>query len=186
MIRGLAGTILWTCLAGAVGVGLFFVKHEVKDLEGRLAGIDQDIQRNQQEIHVLRAEWAYLNDPARLRELAEKHLGMRPINANQVVANLDSLPVAGGPPAFASLPANRIEPQDVADAGPAAATVARAEPNRPESHPVAMIRPAPLPAPRPRHARPAGAHQLAAASRSIGLRRLAAAGDLDPTAGEER
>lgn len=90
MLRGLTGTILWTCLAGAVGVGLFSVKHEVKDQEHRLTALNRDIQREQEAIHVLKAEWSYLNDPARLRALSEKHLGMRPVGPTQV-ASLDSI-----------------------------------------------------------------------------------------------
>lgn len=87
---GLLGTVLWACLAACIGVGLFFVKHEVKDQERRLQALNDEIQRNQESIHVLRAEWSYLNDPSRLRALAEKHLGMRPVAPAQV-ASLDAV-----------------------------------------------------------------------------------------------
>lgn len=163
MIRGFAGTILWACLAGAVGVGLFFVKHEVKDQETRLADINREIQRNQEEMHVLRAEWSYLNDPARLRELAEKHLAMHPINANQVVASLDALPVAGGQPAFAGLPADRIQPQPgTQPPAKPQSEIAKTE----VSHPIpsAKAAPAPAPAPRPQPGKPSGGHQVAHAA----------------------
>ncbi|WP_096702460.1 energy transducer TonB [Magnetospirillum sp. 15-1] len=96
MRRGLTGTILWTLLAVSVGVVLFVVKYEVKDLEARLAGLNAEIHRNQETIHVLRAEWSYLNDPVRLRTLAEKHLGMKPVTPTQV-ATLDTLPKDGIP-----------------------------------------------------------------------------------------
>ena len=90
MSRGILGTILWACVAACIGVGLFFVKHEVKDQERRLNALNAEIQRNQETIHVLRAEWSYLNDPARLRALSEKHLGMHPVMPNQV-ATLDGI-----------------------------------------------------------------------------------------------
>lgn len=96
MRRGLTGTILWTLLAVSVGVVLFVVKYEVKDLEHRLAGLNADIHRNQETIHILRAEWSYLNDPIRLRTLSEKHLGMKPVTPTQV-ATLDTLPKDGIP-----------------------------------------------------------------------------------------
>ncbi|KIL96793.1 Cell division protein FtsL [Paramagnetospirillum magnetotacticum MS-1] len=96
MKRGLTGTILWTLLAVAVGAVLFLVKYEVKDLEARLAGLNAEIHRNQETIHVLRAEWSYLNDPIRLRTLSEKHLGMKPVTPTQV-ATLDTLPKDGIP-----------------------------------------------------------------------------------------
>ncbi|MDO8605330.1 MAG: energy transducer TonB [Phaeospirillum sp.] len=90
MIRGIFGTILWGCVAACIGVGLFFIKHEVKDQERHLTSLNTEIQRNQETIHVLRAEWSYLNDPARLRALSEKHLGMHPVMPTQV-ATLDSV-----------------------------------------------------------------------------------------------
>jgi hypothetical protein len=90
MNRSLTGTILWVCLAGAMGATLFFIKHEVKDLESRLGAVHHDIARNEDEIHVLNAEWSYLNDPARLRDLAERHLSMKQMGPAQV-ATLDSL-----------------------------------------------------------------------------------------------
>ena len=96
MSRGILGTILWACVAACIGVGLFFVKHEVKDQERRLNALNGEIQRNQETIHVLRAEWSYLNDPARLRALSEKHLGMHPVMPNQV-ATLDGIRRNGVP-----------------------------------------------------------------------------------------
>lgn len=96
MTRGIFGTILWACLAACIGVGLFFIKHEVKDQEHRLESLNEEIQRNQETIHVLRAEWSYLNDPARLRSLSEKHLGMHPVMPSQV-ATLESVQRNGLP-----------------------------------------------------------------------------------------
>ena len=90
MNSSLKATILWTFLAGLMGTTLFFIKHEVKDLESRLSAVNHDIQRNQEDIHVLKAEWSFLNDPVRLRDLAERHLGMRQMGPNQI-ATLNTL-----------------------------------------------------------------------------------------------
>ena len=98
MIRGLGTTIVCACLAGAMGVGLFFVKHEVKEQEARLSELNREIQGNQEAIHVLKAEWSYLNDPARLRALSEKFLSMKVMGPTQI-ASLDALPPAGHPTA---------------------------------------------------------------------------------------
>lgn len=114
MIHGLGTTIVCACLAGGIGVGLFFVKHEVKEQEVRLAELNHEIQSNQEAIHVLKAEWSYLNDPARLRALSEKYLSMKVMGPTQV-ASLDSLPATG--PVYA--------------AHAAAAAVARADTDRP-------------------------------------------------------
>ena len=90
MNSSLRSTILWTLLAGLMGATLFFIKHEVKDLETRLALVNRDIVRNQEDIHVLKAEWSYLNDPVRLRQLAERYLGMKQMGPTQI-ATLDTL-----------------------------------------------------------------------------------------------
>ena len=90
MNRSIRGTIVWAVLAGLVGALLFFIKHEVMDLESQLATVHHDIQRNQEDIHVLKAEWSYLNDPVRLRQLAEKHLGMKLMGPAQI-ATLNTL-----------------------------------------------------------------------------------------------
>ena len=90
MNRSLTGTVLWTCFAGLLGAALFFVKHEVKDLETKLASVKHEIIRNQEDIHVLNAEWSFLNDPVRLRDLAQRHLGMKQMGPTQV-ATLDTL-----------------------------------------------------------------------------------------------
>lgn len=121
MIRGLPTTILSAVLAGAVGVGLFFIKHEVKEQEARLSALNEEVLRNQEVIHVLKAEWSYLNDPARLRALSEKFLSMKVMGPSQI-ATLNTLPVSG-----VVMAANR----------PAAATaVAKAEPAKPVATPV--------------------------------------------------
>lgn len=85
MMRGLIGSVLFGLLAGGIGVGLFVVKHEVKEQESRLRELNSEIQHNQEAIHVLKAEWSYLNDPGRLRHLSEKFLSMKVMGASQVV-----------------------------------------------------------------------------------------------------
>ncbi|CUW38587.1 Putative Periplasmic protein TonB [Magnetospirillum sp. XM-1] len=142
MRRGLTGTILWTLLAVSVGVVLFVVKYEVKDLEHRLAGLNAEIHRNQETIHILRAEWSYLNDPVRLRTLSEKHLGMKPVTPTQV-ATLDTLPKDGIPatgvvyaavsPAKMSLPpaAAQAKPSDPKAQPPATSVKLAESPARP-------------------------------------------------------
>nr|CAM74626.1 secreted (periplasmic) protein [Magnetospirillum gryphiswaldense MSR-1] len=52
MIRGMISTILLTLAAGLVGIGLFYVKHQVKEQEARLAELNQEIRANQEAIHV--------------------------------------------------------------------------------------------------------------------------------------
>lgn len=124
MIKNLAGTIVSACLAGAVGIGLFFIKHEVKEQEARLAELNRDIQRNQESIHVLKAEWSFLNDPARLRHLSEKYLGMRVMSPSQI-ATLHSLPNSPAAPLLARVePAKAVKLAAIIDPKPAPAAIA--------------------------------------------------------------
>jgi cell division protein FtsL len=77
-------TFLWLTLAIIVGVGLFHVKYEVQALEEELARLNAAILKEQQQIHVLRAEWSYLNTPSRLEELAARHLDLGPVETAQI------------------------------------------------------------------------------------------------------
>ncbi|MBR9971125.1 cell division protein FtsL [Magnetospirillum sulfuroxidans] len=83
-MRTLIGTILSALAASVVGIGLFFVKHQVKEQESRLSELNQEIQTNQEAIHVLKAEWSFLNDPSRLKQLSEKYLDMKVMGPSQV------------------------------------------------------------------------------------------------------
>ncbi|MBT3359400.1 MAG: hypothetical protein HN403_07210 [Rhodospirillales bacterium] len=87
MIR--QATLLAILLAAALSVVLFGVKYQVQDLEDELSSIDRGILNEERAIHVLRAEWSHLNDPERLRRLAERHLDLRPVSARQVGAPQD-------------------------------------------------------------------------------------------------
>ena len=71
-------------LAVSLSMTLFVVKYEVQDLEGELIDYNRTITEDRQALHVLKAEWSYLNQPARLRMLAERHLGLASIETRQV------------------------------------------------------------------------------------------------------
>jgi cell division protein FtsL len=77
-------TVLFILLAGALSLVLFTVKYQVQDLEHELKTLVRNIDANQRAIHVLNAEWSHLNNTDRLRRLAERHLGMQPIGADQL------------------------------------------------------------------------------------------------------
>ena len=84
-------TFLWLTLAIIVGFGLFHVKYQVQDLEEELARLNAAILKEQQQIHVLRAEWSYLNTPSRLEKLAARHLDLLPVETAQI-GSISSLP----------------------------------------------------------------------------------------------
>jgi cell division protein FtsL len=61
-------------LLGLMIVGLFAIKHNVQNLNRDLSEINRELSANQSSIHVLNAEWAYLNEPARIKKLSDKYL----------------------------------------------------------------------------------------------------------------
>jgi hypothetical protein len=72
--------------------GLYLIKHKVKHLEEELAGLDRQIHQDQAAIHVLKAEWAYLNQPDRLEDLARRLLSLETVSADQIVTFADLPP----------------------------------------------------------------------------------------------
>ena len=73
-------------------------KYRTQDALNEMEGVQREIAGLREQLVVLRAEWAYLNRPARLRELvalnADK-LNLKPINSGQFV---DSAKIDYPPP----------------------------------------------------------------------------------------
>lgn len=90
MIRGI--TVLWFGLVVGLGAGLFQVKHEVQLLEQDLQRLNRAILADQEAIHVLQAEWTYLDRPERLARLSRRHLELAPLTAVQIIT-IDDLPL---------------------------------------------------------------------------------------------
>ena len=71
----------------------------------RAAKLRAEIRRERDAIAALRAEWAKLDNPARVQGLAARHLRLRPLDATQI-DSLDRLPER--PPAPIPEPADPI------------------------------------------------------------------------------
>lgn len=78
-------TALFLVLAGGISMVLFSVKYQVQGLEDEQKRLTRELEDERRALHVLRAEWATLNDPARIRALAAEHLGLVPVHPEQVV-----------------------------------------------------------------------------------------------------
>ena len=70
----------------AIGIGLFMVKYRVQDLESQLGDLNRQIARDREALQVLRAEWSHLNEPRRLKVLANRHLSMAPVSLDKVTS----------------------------------------------------------------------------------------------------
>src|SRR3546814_13330027 len=62
------------------------LKQEVRVLEEQVADTRRTILEDQEAVHVLEAEWSYLNSPARIGALAERQLDLAPIPAERIIA----------------------------------------------------------------------------------------------------
>ncbi len=82
MIR--SATILGLLVGTLMAVFVFAIKYDVQDLEAEYEALNRSIERDRQAIHVLKAEWSYLNEPQRLRELAKLHLGASNLTSEQM------------------------------------------------------------------------------------------------------
>lgn len=85
-------TLLALLLAGLMSLALFMISYQVQDLESQLDAINRDIARDSRAMHVLQAEWAHLNDPERLRVLADRYLGLAPVATSQL-GRVDDIPL---------------------------------------------------------------------------------------------
>ncbi|MBC06487.1 hypothetical protein [Thalassospira sp.] len=86
-----AVTIIGLLMTILIGTGTYWVSHQVERLEKRYADIQSDILAEQESIHVLQAEWSYLNNPERIERLSKQYLSLAQIEVLQM-ASINDLP----------------------------------------------------------------------------------------------
>ena len=83
--------VSWGLLMIAM-LGLYSLKLNVKDMQDQIADLDSQIAQRQENLHVLKAEMAYLTRPERLSSLQQLYFpDMKPVGGQQMTA---WLPVA--------------------------------------------------------------------------------------------
>ena len=97
MIRTLNFILLVTCVLGLIGV--YSLKYSVEETASRKAGIERMIQRQEGELSLLKADWAYLNQPGHVAPIVARHeevLGLQPVKQAQFggLAGLPMRPTA--------------------------------------------------------------------------------------------
>ena len=122
----LATATAWVVLPIVAGSGLYLLKMQVEAQEQRLVGLQKRIADDRESIHVLDAEWSYLNDPERLRTEADRLLGMEAIKPSQIVT-FDQVPFPDPAPA-ADSPAVSSVPDRAPSAAARPRAVAKADP----------------------------------------------------------
>lgn len=73
----------------AAAAYVYKIKYDSTRQAERIAKLRTEIRREQDAIAALRAEWSKLDAPARIQELANRHLSLKPINPRQYDPLLD-------------------------------------------------------------------------------------------------
>lgn len=78
-------TFIWSILCVSIVFGLFIIKQRVQTLESELKRLNAEIITNRDANEVLKAEWSYLNEPARLEDLSKRLLNMKTPKPEQFI-----------------------------------------------------------------------------------------------------
>ena len=76
--------LIWFSLTLVVSLGLYHTSVRVQELSRNLRTLNREITQEQRNIHVLKAEWVYLSNPARIEAEAKKHLKLAPTKPQQI------------------------------------------------------------------------------------------------------
>jgi cell division protein FtsL len=86
--------VLNICVIGALvlaAADVYTIKFDSTRQAQRVAKLRLEIRRERDAVAALRAEWAKLDNPGRIQDLARRHLQLKPFEAQQMDA-LDNLP----------------------------------------------------------------------------------------------
>ena len=84
-------------LAALSGALLLHTSQSVQQAEEKLNKVARSVAQEQDSIRVLKTEWAYLNNPARLEILAKQYLGLGPAEPEKIQTGSPALPVQADP-----------------------------------------------------------------------------------------
>ena len=87
MLRGLNVILMLTLVVSAFF--LYSLEHKSKDIERQISGVEKKIAAERAAIKLLEAEQSFLMRPDRIQKLAEKHLKVAPVKAEQFVSYKD-------------------------------------------------------------------------------------------------
>jgi hypothetical protein len=136
------------CLAASVGSGLYLYseKHQAAMLDREISRVIHATQAARERTGLLQAEWALLNEPGRLQEMADRYLQLKPMAPSQFVQLSDlatHLPAPVAPP-----------PEGSTDDDAAPVPIAGDPAAAPPAPSVAAVQVAEKPARPPAHAAP--------------------------------
>lgn len=84
-------TFIWMLVIVVSAILLYSVKYQVQSLKQQVAETAHELEQEKESLHVIAAEWAYLNRPQRLQQLADRYLSNTDLTVNQI-AEIQSIP----------------------------------------------------------------------------------------------
>jgi hypothetical protein len=87
--------VIMVCTSIAALVGVYALKYAVEDIANEKTRIERQIDRQEGELSLLQADWAYLNQPAHVAPIVMRHaeaLGLAPTRQDQF-GSIDDLPM---------------------------------------------------------------------------------------------
>lgn len=99
MIRWLQ--FLSVVAAAAAGIVVFQIKYQAEAVAEQAAKLQRSVNEEREALSLLKAEWSYLVQPARVQEIVEKHqddLALEPLKSEQIT-HFEQLPMRPTGPA---------------------------------------------------------------------------------------
>ena len=88
-----AMTVMLWGIAACMGAMLFWASGEVQQAEATHVALSSDLSKEHARLHVLNAEWHYLNNPEYLEKMAVRYLDVEnQVDEGRIVVAGDSLP----------------------------------------------------------------------------------------------
>jgi len=84
MIRSYSTLLFWLGLMILSSIALYHTSDRVNALDHQLKKINAQIDAEEENMHVLKAEWVYLANPARIKAAANRHLDLQPTMPRRV------------------------------------------------------------------------------------------------------
>jgi len=87
--------LVWMFVIVVAAFMLYKVKYQVQALKTQVADTARELEGEREALHVAAAEWAYLNRPQRLQQLANKYLVSSAGVTVDQVAEIEAIPFPG-------------------------------------------------------------------------------------------
>src|SRR5258706_5044041 len=97
--------MVWMVVMVVCGFMLYKVKYQVQAVRNEVTETAREVETEKEALHVVAAEWAYLNRPQRLQTLAEKYLSSSDVTVDQI-SEIETIPFPGHSEASADVEGN--------------------------------------------------------------------------------